>query len=142
MVNRAFLDAKQSLLGNDVEGFCKSPVYTRYGEYPMYYQIYYLRGVSLSDFIGAMSHEMTHAWEYENCPNSDTYIKEGLAQWIEWKTLTGLGFYKEASKVYENVEPEYIKGFLFFKEMEKKYTPKEILKRVRNITTIKSSENL
>ncbi len=62
--------------------------------------MYVLSGLPRILFVQTVAHEWAHAWQGENCPLlEDALVREGLAEWVAYKTLQALGAVKKAAQM-------------------------------------------
>ncbi len=68
-----------------------------------------------------LAHELTHAWQTENCPDSQGIrVREGFAEWAAWSALEGIGpCARERAKI-ETRSDEYGHGFRIFRGLEER----------------------
>ncbi len=83
------------------------------------YNIYVLYGLRKKDLIGAIAHEITHAWQAENCEN-DLQLEdlEGFAQWAAYHTLLYFD-YEQLAKNMRSGSSTYANGLRKMLEIEK-----------------------
>ena len=83
------------------------------------YNIYVLYGLRGKDLIGAIAHEITHAWQAENCGNNlQLENLEGFAQWVAYHTLLYFG-YEQFAKNMRLGSSVYANGLRKMLEIEK-----------------------
>ncbi len=83
------------------------------------YNIYVLYGLRKKDLIGAIAHEITHAWQAENCGhNLQLEDLEGFAQWVAYHTLLYFG-YEQFAKTMPSGSSAYAVGLRKMLEIEK-----------------------
>ena len=63
-------------------------------------------------FMATLAHEATHAWQEENCPQQSDELSEGLATWIEFKTLQNLDIVAPEEWFQATLQGPYLSGFL------------------------------
>jgi recombinational DNA repair protein (RecF pathway) len=57
------------------------------------FDIYILYGLRQKDLISVIAHELTHAWQAENCPKDiPLEDQEGFAQWVAYKASKAYGY--------------------------------------------------
>jgi hypothetical protein len=83
------------------------------------FNIYVLYGLRKKDLIGAIAHEITHAWQAENCSNNLRLEDlEGFAQWVAYHTLVYFD-YEPFAKTLLSGNSAYAAGLRKMLEMEK-----------------------
>lgn len=74
------------------------------------FNIYVLYGLREKDLISVIAHEVSHAWEAENCSkNLPLEDQEGFAQWVAYKTLIYYG-YDDFARLMTEGESAYVSG--------------------------------
>lgn len=136
LASRRDLEKKKNQLGANLSGYCKTPSFSLDMPHRFYHHVYYLKDQPRNEFLAGICHELTHAWQYENCPPQDDYLAEGLAQWVEWKVLNWLGDRRGAAKLLSTKDPHYIKGFRFVRELELEYSSARVPGRIRGMREI------
>jgi hypothetical protein len=100
--DRNFLNQKASKIHGDLNG-----LFYRKGDN---YDIYVLYGLREKDLLSVLAHELTHAWEAENCGDDGPLEdQEGFAQWVAYKTLINFAYSDYASLMTEG-DNIYAKG--------------------------------
>ncbi len=57
------------------------------------FNVYVLYGLRKKDLIWVLAHEITHAWQAENCSDRlTTEEREGFAQWVAYHTALNFGY--------------------------------------------------
>ncbi len=83
------------------------------------YNIYVLYGLRKKDLIGAIAHEITHAWQAENCgKNLQLEDLEGFAQWVAYHTLSHFDYEQFAMNMRSGTS-DYANGLRKMLEIEK-----------------------
>lgn len=101
------------------------------------HMIYMMRGVHRDKFHGTLCHELTHAWQAENCPPQDIYLREGLAVWVQYKSLRWVGAYTMARNLNQYIaDPVYGVGYRFVQKLEDKYGESGVLEEIRKYRRI------
>jgi hypothetical protein len=101
------------------------------------HKIYMMKDVSRDKFLSVLCHEMTHGWQRENGLEQDIKLIEGLAVWVEYKSLMWTGAYALAQNINQNLaDPVYGVGFRFVQELEDKHREQGVLKAIKNYKTI------
>lgn len=101
------------------------------------HNIYMMKNTGKDDFYGTVCHEMTHAWQAENCPGQTIVLKEGLAVWVEYKALMWDGAYAKARSLNRNTaDPIYGTGYRFIQTIEDKYGENNVLEQVKKLKDI------
>ena len=78
--NQIFMKQKSKGIQGDLNGL----FYYKGDEY----DIYIVYGLRERDLLSVLAHEMTHAWEAENCNDKlPLEEQEGFAQWVAYKAL-------------------------------------------------------
>lgn len=95
--------------------------------------IYILRGLSISSAIGVLAHEMTHIWQVaNNISHANTFIYEGFAEWVSYKTLCAFKYTHEAELKIRNLFPQYSRGLQICMDLEKKKGVGAVFNYIRN----------
>jgi hypothetical protein len=103
--------------------------------------VYMMKDTGSDDFFGVICHELTHAWQSENCPGQDIILKEGLAQWVQYKCLMWDGAYIKANAINQNLaDPVYGVGYRFVQRLEDKYKEKGVLEAVKKLKSVPDGE--
>ncbi len=118
---------KRRRFGGDLSAYIKTPCKCKPGRHRFHHHIYIEKNLGFEDCLGAMVHELVHAWQYENCPPQSAVVYEGFAQWIEWKILKAQGFHRRIATILSMDDHIYKDGFLFFRNMEYKYGEKTVI---------------
>ena len=101
------------------------------------HHVYMMKDTGRDDFYGTLCHEMTHGWQIENCPGQTKVLKEGLAVWVEYKSLMWDGAYAKARSLNRNIaDPIYGVGYRFIQTLEDKYGEKGVLDAVKKLRDI------
>jgi hypothetical protein len=82
--------------------------------------IWIVNGQTRTRTIADMVHELTHAWQSDNCPLQDRMITEGLAVWCQYKALLSMGDSSYAKSMEKWDDPDYGGGLRLFLAIEKK----------------------
>lgn len=86
-----------------------------------WHDIYIMKDLGRSRCLGTVAHELTHAWQQENCPyNQGLVLKEGLATWVEVKILQADGSYSRSIDVMRGCRGPYWEGLKLLLEIEDK----------------------
>lgn len=110
--DRKYLNNKTSDIHGDLNG-----LFYRRGDD---YYIYVLYGLREKDLICVIAHEITHAWEAENCSDDMELIdQEGFAQWVAYKALNYFSLADFANLMKEG-DTVYSTGLVKMLELEKK----------------------
>jgi hypothetical protein len=109
--DKNFLKTKSKDMHGDLNG-----LFYRKGDD---YNIYVLYGLRKKDLVGAIAHEITHAWQAENC-GSDLQLEdlEGFAQWAAYHTLIYFG-YDQFAMTMKSGTSDYASGLRKMLEIEK-----------------------
>ncbi len=108
------------------------------GIYKGRHQIYVMKGWSRDRCSGITAHELTHAWQAENVsPDQELVLKEGLANWIEYKYLDSIGAYALALKLRNTADPVYGVGLKAMLALEEKIGAENILNKIRSVKSLK-----
>lgn len=107
-----FLEKKSKGMSKDING-----MFYRKGND---YNVYVLYGLRKKDLIWVLAHEITHAWQAENCSDRLTdEEREGFAQWIAYKTALNFG-YRQYSENMREGDSIYSTGLNRMIDIEKK----------------------
>jgi hypothetical protein len=102
-----------------------------------YHEIYIMIDMNKDSCLATLTHEMTHAWQAENCPaHQDILVKEGFARWVEYKTLQKTGAYIPAQNLREHADPVYGVGFKKMLELEDKLGEQALVQKVKTMKAI------
>lgn len=108
-----------------------------------YHLIYLMKDFFVDLCYGTVAHELTHAWQQENCPDQSLALKEGLAVWIQYKTLQWDGAYYYANELNEYTQdPVYGQGYRFIQKLEDKLGEANVLTAVKKLKDIPFSYSL
>jgi len=109
--DKDFLKTKSKDMHGDLNG-----LFYRKGDD---YNIYVLYGLRKKDLIGAIAHEITHAWQAENCSHSlQLEDLEGFAQWVAYHTLVYFD-YERFARNMPSGNSAYATGLRKMLEIEK-----------------------
>jgi hypothetical protein len=87
------------------------------------YNIYVLYGLRKKDLFWVLAHEITHAWQAENCPEDlDSEDREGFAQWIAYHATINFG-YGDYAENMRNGDSMYSRSLNKMIGLEKKGGP-------------------
>ncbi len=101
------------------------------------HEIRLLAGMNEDDLTATLAHEMTHAWQRENCtPAQGIVIQEGFARWVEYKVLDKIGAYIQANNVKESTHPTYRPGFIKMCEWEDEVGAKSLVQKIRKVNSL------
>jgi hypothetical protein len=93
--------------------------------------IYIQTGLPRLLFIQVCSHELTHAWQGENCPLlHNTLVREGTAEWAAWKVLEALGERLQSSAMASRTDI-YGQGLRWALDLERRAGGSAVLKACR-----------
>jgi len=110
--DKGFLKSKAKGIHGDLNG-----LFYRKGDD---YYIYVLYGLREKDFISVFAHELSHAWQAENCPD-DLLLEdqEGFCQWVAFKALIHFG-YPEFAELLKEGDSVYSRGLKKMARLEAK----------------------
>ena len=101
------------------------------------HNIYMMKNTGKDDFYGTVCHEMTHGWQAENCPGQSKVLVEGLAVWVEYKSLMWDGAYVKARALNRNIaDPIYGVGYRYIQKLEDQYGESGVLEHVKKMKDI------
>lgn len=101
------------------------------------HRIYVLKDLNSDICSGVTAHELTHAWQEENCPEQSEALKEGLAIWVEYKALCWNEAYYHANILNTYITgPVYGSGYRFIQKLEDKYGESNVLNAVKQLKDI------
>lgn len=96
------------------------------------YNIYVLYGLRKKDLIGAIAHEITHAWQAENCGSNLRHEdQEGFAQWAAYHTLLYFDYEQFAMNLRSGTS-DYASGLRKMLEIEKHAGSKAVFDYIKN----------
>jgi hypothetical protein len=105
------LEKKSKHLSKDINGL----FYRKNDDF----NVYVLYGLRKQDLIWVLAHEMTHAWQSENCSQKLTDLdREGFAQWIAYHTAMNFG-YRQYGENMRSGESLYCSGLNKMIDIEK-----------------------
>lgn len=85
-------------------------------------RIFILNGLSYERALAVISHELTHAWQIDNCPMEQRLVyKEGFAQWVAYKVMLNRGYIDEANILLSSQDAIYGEGLRFMINVEAYY---------------------
>ena len=96
--DKKFLEKKSKGLSEDINGL----FYRKNNDY----NVYVLYGLRKKDLIWVLAHEITHAWQAENCSGRLTdEDREGFAQWVAYCAALNFGYrqYADNMRIGESV---------------------------------------
>lgn len=122
--DKNFLNIKSKDMHGDLNG-----LFYRKGDD---YNIYVLYGLRKKDLIGVLAHEITHAWQAENC-GGDLELEdlEGLAQWVAYYTLIYFD-YERFARTMLSGNSVYAAGLRKMLEIEKHGGSKAVFDYIRS----------
>ncbi|HEY3997604.1 MAG TPA: basic secretory protein-like protein [Candidatus Xenobia bacterium] len=82
--------------------------------------VWVVSGLTKSETIGVMVHELTHAWQSTESPQQDRKLTEGFARWVEYHTYLKIGDADTARTIQEDPDPDYGGGLRYLLDLEKK----------------------
>lgn len=101
------------------------------------HEVFIMKDMSFDNCIGTTSHELVHAWQLENCPvNQDRIVKEGFANWVEYKVYQKMGAFTFARSMIEQADPVYGVGMKKMLEWEDKWGDFGLVQKIRSIKTL------
>jgi hypothetical protein len=96
------------------------------------YKIYVLYGLRKHDLIGVLVHEITHAWQSENCSDDMNLMdREGFAQWTAYHALIYNGHRKVAESLLLG-DSDYSNGLKKMLSIEKRGGREAVFKYIRS----------
>lgn len=101
--------------------------------------IYVSTGVTRTDALGIVAHELGHAWMYQFHPNADgttDLFCEGFAEWVAYQVMTRAGDYGQASIIRRNGDPVYGDGYRWFARLEREHGVDALLEVASSWTDI------
>jgi len=108
---KSFLETKAKNIHGDLNG-----LFYRNGDK---YYVYVLYGLREKDLLSVLAHELTHAWQAENCSeNLPLEDVEGFAQWVAFKTLNHHN-YSEFAQLMLETDNIYSRGLRNMLSIEK-----------------------
>ncbi|MEQ8223778.1 MAG: LIM domain-containing protein [Candidatus Eremiobacterota bacterium] len=85
-------------------------------------RIFVLDGLSYERALAVLSHELTHAWQIDNCPRDQRLVyREGFAQWLAYKVMLHKGYTDEAEALLASQDAIYGEGLKFMISVEAYY---------------------
>lgn len=109
-------------------GWRSTGLYTRRGEKR---NIHIEEGLPEAIFMATLAHEAVHAWQEENCPPQSDILSEGLACWIEYKSLEAQDVVDPSQWFVETLHEPYLTGLRMCQETEKRLGEWGLLRAVR-----------
>ena len=99
-------------------------------------EIWIVSGLSQPRTIGAMAHELTHAWQSTESPLQDRKLKEGFARWVQYKVLVAEGHGRFAAGLRRDADPDYGGGLRALLEIEERQGTPAVIEVARRKTAI------
>jgi len=101
------------------------------------HEIYIIDGKNNDIVTGVVAHEMTHAWQNENCiPGQHRVLSEGFASWIQYKVYQKIGAYVMSQRMLETADPVYGVGFKRMLEWEDTLGERGVIQKAKKARTI------
>ncbi len=101
------------------------------------HEIYMIEGKNKDIATGVTAHELTHAWQNENCvPGQSRVLVEGFASWIQYKVYQKTGAYILSQRMLETADPVYGVGFKRMLEWEDKLGERAVIQKAQKARTI------
>lgn len=94
--------------------------------------VYLLKEQACDEVLATLLHELTHAWQMENCPVQSPELAEGFARWVEYKGLQYAELYLLADRLLQVRDPWYGLGLHKWLELEDKIGISGCLQYARN----------
>ncbi|HBZ00457.1 MAG TPA: hypothetical protein DEO84_03950 [candidate division Zixibacteria bacterium] len=95
------------------------------------FSIYVLYGLREKDLIRVIAHEISHAWQAENCPKDMSLEdQEGFAQWVAYKALKYFNN-DDFAALLTHGDDAYARGLSMMLDIESKGGPKAVFDAVR-----------
>lgn len=91
-------------------------------------------GLPAATCAAALAHELTHAWQIENCPDQSRQLSEGLTCWVQRRMLLSLGYTQAANRMVMNEDHVYGDGLRLMLHLEDHVGTSNLLKKVRMLT--------
>lgn len=98
--------------------------------------IWMVSGLSETETIGVLAHELTHAWQSTNAPLQDRKLTEGFARWAEYHVLQAINQPGEAERLTRDRDPDYGGGLRFLLQLEKEKGAPAVMEFARTQTRI------
>jgi len=99
-------------------------------------EIWIVSGLSVPRTLGAMAHELTHAWQSTESPLQDRKLKEGFARWIQYKVMVSQGYDEVAAGLRSEPDPDYGGGLRALLEIEERQGPAAVIEVARKKTSL------
>lgn len=97
-------------------------------------RIFVLNGLSYERALAVLCHELTHAWQIDNCPLDQRLVyKEGFAQWVAYKVMLTRGYTDEANILLSSRDAVYGEGLRFMINVEAYYGARGTIDYVKTI---------
>ena len=95
-------------------------------------EIVLLYGVPIPLIYETAAHELTHAWQSENCPPDQSLeLREGFAQWVAAKILEVKGFTNSLEKLQSRMDNPYGTGYQRMARIERTRGESRVINYVR-----------
>lgn len=121
--DQKFLEEKSEDHNHDING-----LFYRRG---LDFNIYVLYGLRRKDLVWVLAHEVTHAWQAENCPQDlVSEDREGFAQWVAYHATINFGYGQYAENMRKGTGM-YSRGLNKMIEMEKKSGSKAVFDYIK-----------
>jgi len=122
--DKNFLETKSKGKSEDING-----LFYRKGDD---FNVYVLYGLRKKDLIWVLAHEITHAWQSENCSERlSTEEREGFAQWVAYKSVINFG-YREYAENMRKGESIYSSGLNRMIDLEKNGGPAAVFHFIKS----------
>lgn len=99
-------------------------------------EIWIVSGLSYPRTLGAMAHELTHAWQSTESPLQDRKLKEGFARWVQYKVLLAEGHDGVAAGLRRERDPDYGGGLRALLDIEERSGAAAVIDVARKKTSI------
>lgn len=91
------------------------------------------KGLPAATCTALLAHQLTHAWQQENCPEQSPQLSEGLACWIERRMYLSLGRKDRADAMVRNPDHIHGDGLRLMLHLEERVGTANLLKKVRTL---------
>jgi hypothetical protein len=79
------------------------------------FTIWVLRSLPQEAMIGVLAHELFHVWQVSSCHDQSPALREGSANYVQWRVLKRRSQYLWADLIEHDKDPIYGGGFRRFK---------------------------
>ncbi len=98
------------------------------------FTVFLLYGMPKEMMLETAVHELTHAWQSENCPSGQSLrVREGFAQWTAARILRAKGYQKVLAKLAARNDDPYGTGYKVMKRLEQRYGKTGLVQKIKTL---------